>query len=244
MAKTYAVRNPNVSEFVIEDLGQKIPGLTDLDLINYFSVDTLDKSQDLEAAFIASDLLRLDQVGGSQVPAGEEMGEMAGGDLTGVYSNPEVIGLREGGGQNLTYSTIADGKFFRRSGTQVVGTDASVTDTIRFVSSGALSAGSGIDGAWIAPRAGSIERVTLWRRTAGSSGSTVVDVNKNGTTLYTTQSNRPTVTQAAGDNAIDATTDFDVTTFAQDDRIEVDVDAVEAGSPLDLAVIITVRCTP
>jgi hypothetical protein len=65
-----------------------------------------------------------------------------------------------------------------------------------------------------------------------------VDVNKNGTTLYTTQGNRPTVTQAAGNNAIDATTDMDVTSLAQTDRIEV-----ETGNPQDIAVIIEVSYT-
>jgi hypothetical protein len=83
----------------------------------------------------------------------------------------------------------------------------------------------------------------LYRRTAGSSGSTIVDVNKNGTTLYTTQANRPTVTSGGGADAIDATTDYDVTTFAQDDRIEVDVDSVEGGNPQDVTVIIEVQYT-
>jgi hypothetical protein len=100
-----------------------------------------------------------------------------------------------------------------------------------------------VDGAWIAPGAGTFERITLYRRTAGSSGSTIVDVHKNGTTLYTTQANRPTVTQAGGNDQIDATTDFNVTSFAQNDRIEVDVDAVEAGNPQDISVIIEVSYT-
>lgn len=113
----------------------------------------------------------------------------------------------------------------------------------RHVFNGKLKVTLGFDGAFIMPAAGTITRVTLWRRTAGSSGSTIVDVHKNGTTIYTTQGNRPTVTQAAGNDAIDATTDFDVSAFAQDDRLEVDVDAIEAGNPLDLAVIIEASYT-
>ena len=58
-----------------------------------------------------------------------------------------------------------------------------------------------------------------------------------------TQGNRPTVTAAGGADQIDATTDFDVTTFAQDDRIEVDVDQVETGNPQDVTVIIEVQYT-
>jgi len=98
-----------------------------------------------------------------------------------------------------------------------------------------------VDVAWIAPRACTITRITLYRRTAGSSGSTIIDVNKNGTTVFTTQGNRPTVTQASGNDQIDAATDMDVTSVAQDDRIEMDIDAVEAGNPQDLAVIIEVQ---
>lgn len=113
-------------------------------------------------------------------------------------------------------------------------------ETFRFVINGKPNVDRTIDGAWIAPRACTIQRITLYRRTAGSSGSTIVDVNKNGTTVYTTQGNRPTVTQAGGNDQIDATTDMDVTAVAQNDRIEVAVDAVEAGNPQDISVIIEV----
>jgi hypothetical protein len=68
-------------------------------------------------------------------------------------------------------------------------------------------------------------------------------VNKNGTTIYTTQGNRPAVTQAAGNNAISASTNFDVTTFAQNDRFNLDIDTVEVGNPLDLSVTIVVVYT-
>jgi hypothetical protein len=98
-----------------------------------------------------------------------------------------------------------------------------------------------VDGAWIAPRDGTITRVTLFRRTAGGGGSTVVDVNKNGTTIYTTQANRPTVTAAGGNDQIDATTDFDVTSFAQDDQFDLDIDTVETGNPQDVSVIMEVE---
>jgi hypothetical protein len=83
--------------------------------------------------------------------------------------------------------------------------------------------------------------VTLFRRTAGGGGSTVVDLNINGTTIYTTQSNRPTVTAAGGNNAIDATTDMDVTSFSQNDRFDMDIDTVETGNPQDLSLIMEVQ---
>lgn len=123
------------------------------------------------------------------------------------------------------------------------GAGGTTLDSYRWVVNGKPAVSNGIDNAWIAPRAGTITRVTLFRRTAGSSGSTIVDVDLNGTTIYTTQGNRPTVTQAAGNNAIDATTDMDVTAVAQNDRLEVNVDQVEAGNPQDIAVILEIEYT-
>jgi hypothetical protein len=117
------------------------------------------------------------------------------------------------------------------------------SDTYRWVVNGKPAVANGVDNAWIAPRAGTITRITLFRRTAGSSGSTIVDVDKNGTTVYTTQANRPTVTAAGGNNQIDATTDMDVTAVAQNDRLEVNVDAVEAGNPQDISIILEIEYT-
>jgi hypothetical protein len=112
--------------------------------------------------------------------------------------------------------------------------------TVRFVLNGKISTVTRLDGAWIAPRPGVIRRITLWRGTAGNAGSTVADVNKNGVTIYTDQGNRPTVLASAGDDVIDATTDFDVPRFVQDDRIEVDVDASETGNSIDLTVVLEI----
>lgn len=115
-----------------------------------------------------------------------------------------------------------------------------VLDTVRFVGNGPISAVMVVDGAWIAPFACTIVKVALFRRTAGLAGSTTVDVNKNGITIFTTQANRPAVTAAGGDNQISVRTNMDVTAVAQNDRIEVDVDTEETGDPADLSVILTV----
>lgn len=111
-------------------------------------------------------------------------------------------------------------------------------DTWRFALTGKISVSNEIDSAWIAPRAATITRVTLYRRTGGSSGTTTVDVNKNGTTIFTTQSNRPVTSGTGADQVVTGT--LQVTAVAQDDRIEVDIDTAEAGNPQDLAVIIEV----
>jgi hypothetical protein len=77
--------------------------------------------------------------------------------------------------------------------------------------------------------------------TAPTGASLIVDINKNGTTLFTTQGNRPTIA-AAGQLA--TTTAPAVTTFVNGDYITVDVDQIGstvAGS--DLVVVLRMRRT-
>lgn len=71
--------------------------------------------------------------------------------------------------------------------------------------------------------------------TAPSGSSVVIDVNKNGTTLFTTQANRPTITST--NTTSGKVTSMDVTTVADGDYLTIDVDAI--GSPAaNLTVIL------
>lgn len=101
-----------------------------------------------------------------------------------------------------------------------------------------------MDGPWVAPYAGEILRVTFWRGVAGSSGTTTMDVSIEGTTVFTTQSNRPAIAQTDGDDYVDVSGTIQAGTFSQDDKITVDLDAFEAGNPKNLAVTIHVRLDP
>lgn len=132
------------------------------------------------------------------------------------------------------------------------GTDATQADIVipygpalaRFVFNGKLATATTVDGAFIVPFAGTIVRVTLFRRTAGNSGSTTIDILKNGTTVYTTSGNRPSVTSASGNNQVSAGAALpDVTAVAQDDRLELSLVAVEGGNPQDVTVLVTIQLT-
>ncbi len=114
--------------------------------------------------------------------------------------------------------------------------------TQRFILNGKPKVVTSLDGAWIAPFSGTISRVTMFRRISGSSGVLTMDVNKNATTIYTTQANRPAISSSAGNNATTSSVP-NVTTFMPDDRFEVDIDTIEAGNALDVTLNLTVQFT-
>jgi len=124
---------------------------------------------------------------------------------------------------------------------QVTARDA-VTE--RFTVEGAVATGTAINGSWFPEFPGRITKVTAFRAsTAGTGGSTIVDVNIDGTTIFTTQSNRPTIAYDSGTGkAVVEEATIESGTFAKDARITVDVDAIDTGGdPSDLDVVLHVQ---
>jgi len=82
-----------------------------------------------------------------------------------------------------------------------------------------------------------ISKVKIYSDTAPTGASLIVDVNKNGVTIFTTQANRPQIVVAG--HADDSGTP-DVTALVEGDRVSVDVDQV--GSTIaggdDLLIVI------
>ena len=93
---------------------------------------------------------------------------------------------------------------------------------------GALATATGVGGAWIAEQAGEIESFLIYCRDNGSSGSTIVDVNKNGTTIFSTSGNRPTFGNT--DTAPVESARPDVYTFLKGDVFTFDIDAIATGA--------------
>jgi hypothetical protein len=86
-----------------------------------------------------------------------------------------------------------------------------------------------------------VETVRAAVNTQPTGAALIVDVNKNGTTIYTTQSGRPSI--SASSNSATGNSP-DVTTFASGDYMQVDVDQV--GSTVagaDLTVTVRLRRT-
>jgi hypothetical protein len=106
-----------------------------------------------------------------------------------------------------------------------------------FSKSGVLTTGTGVSRLPIGA-ACTVVNVRAMVNTAPAGSAITVDVNKNGTTLFTTQGNRPSIAAAA--NASGAAVP-DVTALAAGDYLTVDVDAIGSGTAgSDLTVIVTV----
>lgn len=96
-----------------------------------------------------------------------------------------------------------------------------------FIANGDYIADTSVDGAFVAKHAFTITKTTLWRRVAGSSGTTTVVLKQNGSTIDTRN-----VTTANGSNFAD-TSGVLALAVASGDKLTIDATAVEAGSPLD-----------
>lgn len=76
--------------------------------------------------------------------------------------------------------------------------------------------------------------------TAPIGSSLIVDINKNGSTIYSTSGNRPTI--ADGANSSGALIEPDITSLAYGDYLTADIDQVgsgTAGSNLSICVVVT-----
>lgn len=106
-----------------------------------------------------------------------------------------------------------------------------------FFSAGAQTTGTKKSAA-IVGVAGNISDVRAYLDTAPTGSTFIVDVNKNGTTIFTSQAARPTI--AISGNA-STTTAPAVTAVAAGDRLSYDVDQIGAsvaGSDLYLTVTV------
>lgn len=107
------------------------------------------------------------------------------------------------------------------------GGGGNVITTISFAVVGTLETGGDQAPTIVAPCALTIVKAKVVVKTAPTGASIIADVNKNGTTIFTTQGNRPEI-------AIDGTTDDsgtpDVTALAEGDKITIDIDQIGSGT--------------
>ena len=89
------------------------------------------------------------------------------------------------------------------------------------------------------PRSLTIEKAYIYCKNTGTADSTIVDINKNGTTIFTTQANRPTLAFDDADKKVESGTP-EVTDLLEEDIVSIDIDQIATGAE-DLSVILICR---
>src|SRR5256885_15622251 len=114
------------------------------------------------------------------------------------------------------------------------------TQTISLRAAGALTVG--VKDRWESPFNGEVVSVAAVVGTAPTGATAILDLKKNGVTMFTTAANRPTIPISATESATEPSADPDVTTFAAGDTLTLDIiqgGATGAGSDAERTVEIS-----
>lgn len=132
-------------------------------------------------------------------------------------------------------STPTDGKVLKGDG---VGTSAwgVVNRAPGWYVNGTLSTGANFGPRWVMPQAMTIVKCWLIVRTAPTGAAILIDINKNGATIWATQGDRATIADGATSGN---TTTFDTTALAAGDYLDLDIDQVGSTTAgVDLTVVL------
>jgi len=121
------------------------------------------------------------------------------------------------------------------------GTDYELSEgrpTFLFTITGSLATGASKTPILPVNRVLTIVRAYAVVKTAPTGASLIVDINKNGTTIWATQGNRLTVAAGATSGSQTA---FDTTALATDDALTLDIDQIGSTIP-GSSLTVTLRC--
>jgi hypothetical protein len=93
-----------------------------------------------------------------------------------------------------------------------------------------------------APATGALVRIKIWTGDVMSSGTAIFDLNINGVTVFTTQSNRVIIPDD-GDNAVRNSGDMDITSITKDDIITVDFDGFTGSETSTGLIDLVIECS-
>lgn len=173
-------------------------------------------------------------IGGSSGGTGS-----TGGGGTSVHN--DLTGL-QGGITGSYYHLTHDQWVNVISGTYSTGTSSVSTGTAgdyAFEVAGVLATGTNIPNAILFTRSTTISKCYMYCKDTGVTGTTIVDVNLNGTTIFTTQANRPNLT--AGGFSWNSFVP-DVLTFVEGDVLTLDIDQIAVDAE-DMVLVMAVAGT-
>jgi hypothetical protein len=156
--------------------------------------------------------------------------------MSDAFPPPDTVGWGKGGEEvaNTNFGTVQMSDGYTAPQTLYPNS----LEVYTFFVGGAQTTGTEKQG-FLMGVGGTIVDVRAYLSTAPTGQSFIVDVMKNGTTLFTTSGNRPTI--AAGANA-SSTTLPDVTSVAPGDRLRIDVIQIGSGTAgSNLYVSVTVK---
>ena len=100
--------------------------------------------------------------------------------------------------------------------------------SLTFAVDGVLAVAGNVPNAYVFTADATIEEWYVYLKETGTAGSSIFDINLNGTTIFTTQANRPEVAYDDADGVVIATPD--VTDFVAGDVLTFDIDQVATGA--------------
>lgn len=113
-----------------------------------------------------------------------------------------------------------------------------VTPTFVFTITGTVVTGTSLTPALIVPKALTITKAYIYAKTVNTGADLIIDINKNGSTIWATQSNRITLPASDADGQASQTS-FDTTSITEGDILTVDVDQIGstiAGQDITIAL--------
>ena len=173
---------------------------------------------------------------GKQGGTTDEYYHLTSDEHTAVDNLPDFLQVEE---QGATPATPASGfmRIYAKTDGKLYTVDDAGTETeigsgggaggFAHYEEGTLATATNIR-SWVATSDGDFGDVYITCKDTGSASSTIIDINKNGTTIFTTQANRPTLAYDDADDVASGTPD--VTSYEAGDVITVDIDQVATGA--------------
>lgn len=103
-----------------------------------------------------------------------------------------------------------------------------IRPTFVFTIVGTVATGTTLTPVLIVPIGLTIEKCFLYADTGPDGADLIVDINKNGSTIWSTQANRAKITDGSQSGN---TSTFDTTALSEGDVLTLDVDQVGSGTP-------------